>query len=248
MIIISGLFLDNNFMIKKLIIYSLLFLGLVEPGYNIAFNEQENVCDFAEYNLNHENLKTPDRQAKFAEFHSYGNVLSADYSNSGYSRGHLIPYFAMGGDRNYDGNLSDDFELARYREINSMKNISPQDQNLNGPGGSWFSIETFIRKKLITPDRDAHIIVGTIFGKIDFDKLRGKIGVPPLFYQIIIFDDQSISFLVPHQRFGHHENIREYIVSIRLIESLTGKDFKTNVNETEESLELFDKINKGIEE
>lgn len=221
------------------LILGLLFIG---PSYNINFNEKENVCDWAEYDLTLTDLNTPNRKGKFSEFHSYGNALVADYTNSNFSKGHLIPYFAMGGDRNNDGRLDDDFELKRFQEINSLKNIAPQDQSMNGPGGSWFAIETFIRKKIITESRDAHIIVGTIFGKADYYKLRMKIGVPPLFYQIIIFDGQSISFLVPHQLSGKHENIREYIVNIDLIEALTGKDFKTAVDEKIESLDLYDKI------
>ncbi len=56
------------------------------------------------------------------------------------------------------------------------------------------------------------------------------IHVPPMFYKIMIEDGMSatnpriLAFLFPHQRVQHGE-IQDFLVSIDVLEALTGLDF-----------------------
>lgn len=223
--------------------YLLVFFLIVNTDYSINFNETKNVCDWAEYNISYDEGIKPARSGKFADFQPYKNIRPADYSGSGYDRGHLIGWAMINGDLNNNGEFEDN-EVARYKEINSMKNMAPQKHALNGPGGSWFECEEFIRDKVVNKTRSARVIVGTIFGPAVFDKFK-NIEVPPLFYQIIITENESMAFLLPHQRFGRHTNLREYLVSIDLIEALSGHDFDLDdYDEASENLKLFERISE----
>jgi len=72
------------------------------------------------------------------------------------------------------------------------------------------------------------------------------IEVPPAFFQIIAVKDEAVdfpmvaAFLLPHHR-AKHGDIQDYMVSVDVIEALTGLDFFSNLDdETETWLEDAD--------
>ena len=117
----------------------------------------------------------------------------------------------------------------------------PQHQNnFNGSAGLWNKLETFVRNVLVKENnKELWIYAGCILGKSNYDTLGGDLAVPPMFYKIIIMEVDSapkvVAFLFPHQSERHGE-ISDYLVSIDIIESLTGLDFFTDINISEQYL------------
>jgi endonuclease G, mitochondrial len=183
-------------------------------------------------------------------------VQDADYlgiydNGRGYARGHLAPFFISGGDRNGDGEKAakDYFDACTVFEINFMSNIAPQFHNrFNGSPGLWYRLETIERTRLMPSGRPFHVIAGTIFGP-DPERVgpRGDIGVPDMFYRILVTEEGVVPFLFVHLRrldpagCELDAGLEACIVTIADIERLTGADFLHALGaEEEERLEIGD--------
>ena len=182
-----------------------------------------------------------------------------------FARGHIVPYFIAGGDRDFDGAFAagpdgierdDHYDACTVREVNYMTNITPQyHSRFNGspPGqgatpGLWYQLETIIRSE-IDAGEEFHIIAGTIFGEDDVQLVGrdGNIGVPDEFYKIVITQYGPVAFLFSHSRQLHPEaceleaQLVECIVPISVIEAATGLDFFTSLpDQLESDLEAID--------
>lgn len=228
----------------------------VRQGYVLQYHEQWRIPNWIAYHIIPDYINTPKREKKYKKFRrdpDLGDeaVRHSDYTNSGYARGHMAPYFAMGGDRDGDGIYSDLFEddkdLYDDRTVfqaNYMSNIAPQDHDaLNGAGGPWYTLETAIRNKLIKKHKlELYLIVGTILSEpSSFQFLVTKKGVtdimvPDRFYQVLITEDENgyhaAGFLFPHVRERAHlpsKKLLDYLVPVDSIEQVTGYDFFVNV-------------------
>lgn len=203
----------------------LISLVLVIPQDNYKY-------DYTEYIITKENLKTPKREGKFAKFYPSDGMTTEDYSNTGYDRGHMRPYFSGGGDLNGDGRVNDDFELERFKQINAMTNIVPQDPDFNQSGGVWYEIEEHIRA--LAQENEVHVIVGCIYGKESYGVIgkSRKIEVPPMFFQIITVNGDSTAYLFPHFK-NKVQGIHNYVVCVDLIEAMTGFDFALKEEDVE---------------
>jgi endonuclease G len=161
-----------------------------------------------------------------------------------YARGHLVPYFMSGGDRNADGQLGkrDFFDACTVFEINYMSNIAPQyHRRFNGGGGLWYKLETRERTRILAKGTQFHVIAGTIFGADPQGVGPSEdIGVPDMFYRILVTENGAVPFLFVHRRrlgqvgCGLDAALEDCIVTVAEIEGLTGADFFNTLAEAEE--------------
>lgn len=233
---------------------------LIRQGYVASYDAERRVPTWVAYHVNPAYLDTPSRKSRFSRFRTDPDldnpVVRSDYTNSGYARGHLAPFAVMGGDRDADSLLADldeditdpDDETTVF-EANYMSNMAPQHQAaFNGAGGIWFKLERWIQDTLVRDDSmDVWVFAGSIFGPGETEHIgpNNDIAVPPLFFKMVITKDDDdnprvLAFLLPHHR-TRHGDIEDYLVSVDIIEAMTGLDFFNELNDNQETaLEQID--------
>ena len=146
----------------------------------------------------------------------------ADYTNSGYDRGHMVPNHAI---------------VSRYgdgerRKTFLMGNIAPQSPQLNR--GVWRDVEHRIADLWTARYGEIWVVVGCIPSS-DGEKLSGTdIDVPRRFYQVIIaqegLDVRALAVIFP-QNVPWSAWAARNIATIDEIEALTGLDFNPDLPE-----------------
>ena len=156
-------------------------------------------------------------------------------------------------DKNESGKyiIDDPDDEETIYQIMYMSNIAPQNHyDFNGAGGLWYELERWIQDDLVEEKQlEVWVIAGSIFGPGKVEKVgpHKDIHVSSMFYKILVQRPSSctrsvkaLAFLFPHQRESHGE-IEDFLVSIDIIESLSGFDFFTASNDgIDESFERQD--------
>lgn len=185
--------------------------------YALRYREQYEQADWVAYKLTGDEARAylsrdgnkfvPDPLVKT------GSATHADYTRSGYDRGHLAP----AGDFNTS---PDDKQETFY-----MSNISPQVGDFNR--GIWNDLEQKFRQ-WAERDEELYVVTGPILkpGLPTIGKYN-EIAVPEMYYKIALCltDDQPrmIGFLMKNE--FSNENLKTFVVSVDEIERLTGIDF-----------------------
>jgi len=192
--------------------------------YTLRYREQYEQADWVAYKLTGEEARAylsrdgnkfvPDPLVKT------GSATHADYTRSGYDRGHLAP----AGDFNTS---PDDKQDTFY-----MSNISPQVPDFNR--GIWNDLEQKFRQ-WAERDEELYVVTGPILksGLPTIGKYN-EIAVPEMYYKIALCltDDQPrmIGFLMKNE--FSSENLKTFVVSVDEIERLTGIDFFPRIPDT----------------
>ena len=138
----------------------------------------------------------------------------------------------------------DEDDALTVYQANYMSNIAPQHKNFNRNNGLWWRLEGWVRGLVdVHHKQDVWIIAGCIFGPGKHEEIRpnSNIVVPPMFYKIVVMENPQpgqqepivLAFLFPHQRVKHGDT-EDFLVSVDVIEALTGEDF---LNELPDDLE-----------
>ncbi|WP_083634440.1 DNA/RNA non-specific endonuclease [Saccharicrinis aurantiacus] len=191
----------------------------------ISYNDIHEQPDWVAYDLTRiEALSKLNRCDCFKEDHNVilGSATLADYTSSGFDRGHLSP----AGDNNTS-------EKAN-RESFLLSNMSPQLPSFNR--GIWEHLESWVREQAILHEQ-IYIATGPVFinnlGKIG----KNNVTIPGYFYKVLLrFEGEkaySIGFLLPH--IGATGEFKEYAVPVNTIETLTGIDFYPDLPNTIEN-------------
>ena len=248
---------------------------LIRRAYVSEYNATYRVPRWAAWHAERSYRATPIRsEGSWGSFYRDTEVpdpvVTRDYnglynSPDNFARGHLVPYFISGGDRDFDGSFAagpdriqrdDHFDACTVREVNYMSNISPQyharfNGSPNGAGavpGLWYQLETNVRSE-VDAGEEFHIIAGTIFGDegVQFVGPESNIGVPDEFFKIVITQHGPVGFLFVHRRQLNPEacpldaNLIDCIVPISVIERATGLNFFDDLpEELESELEAID--------
>ena len=203
--------------------------------YSLSYNENYEQADWVAYvltksDLAKENVKRrdwfdPDVKVKTR------SAIYNDYSSSGYSRGHLVPAADMA------------FSDEAMKESFLMSNISPQVKEFNN--GIWNELENQVRD-WAWKNQELIIVAGPILKNIDKFIGKNQVGVPKMFYKIILDlkepDRKAIAFLIPNEI--SEKPLSDYIVTIDSLENITGIDFFGNLMTVEEQKKIESKIDK----
>lgn len=220
-------------------------------AYVIEYDAERKAPRWIAYHLVADYRRTPKRTGPWKTYRSdpdvAGEPKETDYAGAfndsirNYARGHLAPFMICGGDRDGDGMVldldkdgeveeGDDLDEAlTVEQINYHTNLTPQHHHaFNGSGGVWFEIEQRIRNQL-SEYKELWVFAGPIFGPGTYDLIGNDVHVAPMFFQIIIWEDDGDelaweAYMMPHHQ-ADHGAIREHLVSIRHIEAMTGLDF-----------------------
>lgn len=186
------------------------------PGFTVSFNSDMHQPNYVAWELTcDEASATGVRESDFAVDPSVdGSAALADYRNSGFDRGHMIP--------------AADVKWSReaMRASHYLTNICPQYHKLNA--GAWATLEGNCRT---WAERDSAIII--ICGPILTDRMPRTIGkdnvipVPERFFKVVLSPysnpPRGIGFLMPNAYVDG--GVQTTAVSIDEVEAATGFDF-----------------------
>ena len=150
-----------------------------------------------------------------------------DYRGSGYERGHLVP----AGDMRFDS--------IAMMETFYMSNMSPMVRGFNN--GIWRELEIQIRNWTYRTD-SLYVISGPIFqsplGQIG---QKNKITVPSAFFKVVLdyhfIRPKVVAFIIPNALSDIH--LKEYIVPVSEVESMTGLRFFPELLTAEDRSKLW---------
>ncbi len=205
--------------------------------YSLSYSEKHEQAEWVAYELTKKSIqaKNVKRAKKFnADYDvSTRSAFHRDYSNSGYTRGHMAPAGDMA------------FNEVAMKESFFMSNMSPQSRVLNN--GIWKELEEQVRDWAYDHKR-VYIVTGPMLNRKRITTIgkQNKITVPSAFYKVILDIDKpkrkGIAFVIPHER--SERRLQEYAVSIDELEAELGFDFYADLisedlqSELESSLDL----------
>lgn len=202
-------------------------------GYSVIYSYTYNLPRFV-FNLltvdqlvSNENRLPVKRSNSFYPYTLPNGTLSAtnaDYSKSGYDRGHMVP----AGDFVWNKELKD--------ETFCYVNINPQLPTLNR--GIWAIIENRIRDKVLKLSEDAYVVTGVIFNPNNSDHIGlNDICVPVAFFKIVYFEKQNkmFAFIFDNTIDRYVGEIIDFQVTVDFIEKITGEDFFDLIDDVSEA-------------
>lgn len=152
-----------------------------------------------------------------------------DYTNSGYTRGHLC----ASSDRQYSKEAN--------QQTFYMSNISPQSGNgFNQSGSAWNTGENKVQAwgYNISRSTDTLYVVkgGTIGEGMIKGYIKNEIAIPKYFFMAVLFRSgdnyKAIGFYMPHENLKDDpdkKDPKKYLMSIDALEQETGIDFFHNL-------------------
>lgn len=159
-----------------------------------------------------------------------------DYTNSGYTRGHLC----ASSDRQYSKEAN--------QQTFYMSNISPQSGNgFNQSGSAWNTGEDKVQAwgYNISRSTDTLYVVkgGTIGEGMIKGYIKNEIAIPKYFFMAVLFRSgdnyKAIGFYMPHENLKDDpdkKDPKKYLMSIDALEQETGIDFFHNLPDNIENL------------
>lgn len=206
--------------VKELLPTSTTDAIVVHDHYMLSYSEPHEQAEWVAYTLEKSHLTYDDRKRPYFIEDPKVKTKSADWRNyrgSGYDRGHLCP----AGDRRFS-------EFA-YNETFYTSNITPQDRDFNA--GIWNRLEMQVRqwsKRYGT----IYIITGGILKGNMKEIGEEDVDIPQAFYKVVVRKDRDaykvLAFLFPHEE--SHLPLKEFVISVDELESISGLDFFSDLN------------------
>lgn len=145
------------------------------------------------------------------------SAVHGDYSNSGYSRGHMAPAADM--------KWSEQAMLESFY----LSNICPQKADLNG--GVWERLEN--RCRSLAKEGSVFICCGPIISGTPKRIGENKVAVPTGFYKVLCMKRkgkwQAIGFMFPNS--ACQGSMFDYACTVDEVEKTTGHDFFYNLSD-----------------
>lgn len=195
-------------------------------AYTLSYNNKYEQADWVYYLLTRDMINGEvERTDDFREDETIelGSAVKADYTRSGYDRGHLCP----SADVRHD--------LEAQSETFYMSNMSPQAPGFNR--GVWKELEEQTREYTLTHD-SVYIVTGPVL--MEGLKTIGRVNnvaVPEYYYKILYSPKDGgkmLGYLMKNDKLLGEPN--DYIVPVDEIEKMSGLDFFPEIK-AEESLE-----------
>ena len=194
-------------------------------AYSLLYSEEHEQAIWIAYELTSEETnKKFDRSDKFIVDPAIktGSATTADYTGSGYDRGHLAPAADMS------------WSNQTMQESFYYSNMSPQDQSFNR--GIWKKLEELVRTWAVD-NESLYVVTGPILS----DNLptigSNKVSIPKFYYKVILDysqpDFKAIGFIIHNQ--GSKADLSIFAFSIDKVEQLTGLNFYPNLPDKQEN-------------
>lgn len=191
------------------------------PYFALSYVDDYEQAEWVAYELTAENLNKnwveradeflPDDRIKG------GSATLADYRNSGYDRGHLVPAADMA--------FSE--EAMRYSFL--LSNISPQAKNFNK--GIWRELEE-VTRNWAEQNKALYVVSGPVLSQSPKGEIGNGVAVPSAYFKILLDvtepQQKGIGFIIPNE--VSFEPLYKFAVSIDKVEAVTGFDFFPNLD------------------
>lgn len=210
---------------------------IIKPQYALSYNNSKGTANWVSWQLNASWLGKVERCRSFSPDPNLPSgfkvVLPSDYTNSGFSRGHLT--------RSRDRSATSTDNCATFL----MTNIVPQTQDNNE--GPWLELEN-LAKDLAESGKELYIIAGPWGeGATGLKGIKTKIGknrisVPSTLWKIVVIldkpglgingiktDTRIIAVNIPNQLGIKTNSYKNYLITVKELEKLTGYNFLSNV-------------------
>ncbi len=180
--------------------------------YTLAYTEEHEQALWVHYHLTSEMLETSvKRKDNFRADPSVtsGSATLADYSKSGYDRGHLCPAADMGANAE---SMSESF---------FMSNMSPQAPSFNR--GGWKRLEEQVRT-WAKQKGEIYVTTGPVFSD-NIGSIGGNVTVPGYYYKVI-YDpatERAYASIMPNTKI--EGSLDAFTTTVDRVEELTGIDF-----------------------
>lgn len=194
--------------------------------YTLSYSEKHEQAEWVAYELTKNQISSSKHKRPYFTTDTKVKTKSAawwNYKNSGYDKGHLCP----AGDRKFSKKAHDATFLT--------SNISPQKHDFNA--GVWNRLEQKTRYWATKYDK-LYVITGGVL-KDNLQTIGDeKVSIPTHFYKILLDYTQpevkAIAFLIPHKK--SNKPLYDFVVSIDMIEQITGIDFFPNLPDNMEKI------------
>jgi len=191
--------------------------------YSLCYSEDHEQSSWVAHRLSLKSITGPQKRTNnFREDASVvtGSATKADYKNSGFDRGHLVPAGDM------------KLNYTSMSETFFMSNMSPQISGFNR--GVWNRIENEIRR-WAQNYRELLVVTGPVLEK-GLPVIGYGVSIPRYYYKII-FDNSSkvpkmIAFLLENKTDKRH--ISEFVTTVDEVEKITGIDFFETLSQNEQ--------------
>ena len=191
--------------------------------YTLSYSESDKQAEWVAYYLTPASINGPQkRSSKFLSDPMITDaVRPSSYSKSGYDRGHLCPAADM------------KLNAVSMNESFYMSNMSPQVPALNR--GIWSKLEDKVRDWALQKN-GVYVVTGPLLNK-SCGTVNQKITIPCAYYKIVFKQTktgvEAIAFLLPNA--GNAGSLKQFVVSIDYLETLTGIDFFASLSDNQEA-------------
>lgn len=196
------------------------------PSFVLCLDSGRQVPAWTAYELTPSQLaETPlPRLRHFRSDYPLSTATNADYTHSGYSRGHLVPARDLA------------FSSVSLRATFLLSNAAPQTQSLNC--GRWQQLEHAVRQ--LASNADAiYVITGTLFESPQTETIGpNHVAVPTHFFKAVLTlqAGRKIMFaaILPNTT-GRLLPLSDYVTSVDEIERRSNLNLFSNLDDSEEA-------------
>src|SRR4051812_48276265 len=205
----------------------------VKSGYVLSYNGSRKVPNWVSWELNTSYLGSTDRQDDFRPDSTFPasepQAALADYSGSGYDRGHMCP--------SADRTLT----VAANSQTFFLTNMVPQAANNNQ--GPWATMENDLRA-IVRTGKELFIISGGTFSASS-NRIGSGVVVPDRTFKVVVVLDavnqgpssvtastRVIGVMMPNENnlISRTADWHSFRVSVDSIEAATGENFLSDVD------------------
>lgn len=195
-------------------------------GYTVSYNNTYKTPNWVAWELIREETQgKEDRKDKFVPDPDLPEprVEHADYTRSGYDRGHMAPAADM--------KWSEEAMAQSFY----MSNICPQNQKLNRD--DWGDLEETCREWAKKYGR-VYIVCGPIYDKKNPKRIgKHQVAVPDRFFKVVLIENRknpmAMGFLFDNA--AHHQALEKYMVTVDSVEAVTKLDFFSKLSDRVEN-------------
>lgn len=194
-------------------------------GYTTCFNTQRQIPDWVAYDLTQKEVQgtepRPNREFEPDPDAVGATAVHRDYTNSGYSRGHMAPAADM------------KWSEQAMRESFYLSNVCPQKSELND--GVWKRLEERVRA--LAGDNTVYVCCGPIVGRNPKTIGNHCVTVPEGFFKVLCMKRkgkwQAVGFVFTNS--ACKGSMFDYATTVDAVEELTGLDFFYNLTDSIEN-------------